>query len=75
VQALFGGEKILNLSRTPHGNHRGVLQEQKSVFDLSFSPSLGQMFLQTQPIFILNNPQAKSLAKTKSITGFNHNLK
>jgi hypothetical protein len=67
-QTCFGGEKILNLSRTPHGDHGGVLQEKKSVFDLFFSASLGQMVLQTQPIFVLYNSQTESLARTEGMT-------
>jgi hypothetical protein len=46
-QGRFGGEEILNFSRTSHGDHGGVLQEKESVFDLPFSASPGQMVLET----------------------------
>ena len=74
-QTRFGGKKILNFSRTPHGDHRGMLQEKENIFDLPFSASLSKMILQAQPILIIYNSQTESLARTEGITRLNHSLK
>jgi hypothetical protein len=71
----LGIEDVMDLSRLPHGDHRGMLQEEENISGLFLHPRLGQLILQPEGRFIVDQPEPEGTADGLSLVPFPHGFK